>query len=171
MDPALLAATKETPEFSLCGQTFYGKVVELYDADTCKIVIPLKGTLYKFIVRLAGIDTPEMRPRKEKPNRETEIAWAKKARAELLQLVCPGNTAVADVGISKERIVQELERNRQLVFVKCLEFDKYGRLLGELYADEGATVSFNRQLIEKGVAVGYDGGTKVAPWISTGGAV
>jgi endonuclease YncB( thermonuclease family) len=167
----LLAATRETPEFSLCGQSIWGKVVELYDADTCKIVIPLNGTLYKFIVRLAGIDTPEMRPRKEKPNRDAEIAWAKRARAELLQMICPGNTVVADVGISKDRILQELERNRNLVLVRCKEFDKYGRLLGELYADEEGTLSFNQRLIDKGVAVSYDGGTKVAPWISAGGAV
>ena len=76
--------TKDIPEFSLCGQTLQGKVVECYDADTCKIVLPVMNTFYKFVCRLNGIDTPEMKPRKDKPNRENEILWAKKARAEFL---------------------------------------------------------------------------------------
>ena len=38
-------ATKDIPEFSLCGLSLIGKVVELYDADTCKIVLPLQNTL------------------------------------------------------------------------------------------------------------------------------
>jgi IMP dehydrogenase len=42
--------------------------------------------------------------------------------------------------------------------------DKYGRLLVELYnTDEDK--SFNNILIEKNLAVSYDGGTKKAPWI------
>ena len=60
---------KDIPEFSLCGQSLKGKVVEMYDADTCKIVLPLNNTLYKFTCRLNGIDAPEMKPNKEKPNR------------------------------------------------------------------------------------------------------
>ncbi len=50
--------TKDTPEFSLCGLTLQGKVVECYDADTCKIVLPLQNSFYKFTCRLSGIDTP-----------------------------------------------------------------------------------------------------------------
>ena len=56
--------TKDTPEFSLCGLTLQGKVVECYDADTCKIVLPLQTSFYKFTCRLSGIDTPEMKPKK-----------------------------------------------------------------------------------------------------------
>jgi hypothetical protein len=56
--------TKDTPEFSLCGMTLLGKIVECYDADTCKIVLPIQiltpGSFYKFTCRLNGIDTPEL---------------------------------------------------------------------------------------------------------------
>jgi hypothetical protein len=52
--------TKDTPEFSLCNLTLQGKVVECYDADTCKIALPLHNSFYKFTCRLNGIDTPEM---------------------------------------------------------------------------------------------------------------
>jgi len=80
LEDAIRNATKETQEFSLCGLTLKGKVVECYDADTCKIVIPIKDSLYKFTCRLNGIDSPEMKPRKDKQNRDSEILWAKKAR-------------------------------------------------------------------------------------------
>jgi hypothetical protein len=39
---SLEECTKDTPEFSLCNLTLQGKVVELYDADTCKIVLPIQ---------------------------------------------------------------------------------------------------------------------------------
>jgi endonuclease YncB( thermonuclease family) len=155
--------TKETPEFSLCNLTLQGKVVELYDADTCKIVLPVQGSFYKFICRLNGIDTPEMKPRKDKLNRDTEILWAKKARAELLKMICT-NQAFDNLDIKKEEITNILQNNKKTITVKCLEFDKYGRLLVELFGDDKVK-SFNTILVEKNMAVSYDGGKKIAPWI------
>jgi endonuclease YncB( thermonuclease family) len=58
-----------------------------------------------------------------------------------------------------------LQNNKKLITVKCLEFDKYGRLLVELYNMNDMTKSFNNILVEKNMAVSYDGGTKIAPWI------
>ncbi len=162
-------STKEVPEFSLCGQTLLGKVVECYDADTCKIVLPLLGNMYKFTCRLNGIDTPEIKPRKDKPNRDNEIIWAKKARAELLRLICTGidNKCFDNLDIKKEEVIQQLQNNKVLVQVKCLEFDKYGRLLVELYSQNEPLKAFNNILVEKGLAVSYDGGTKINPWTET----
>ena len=161
----LINMTKDTPEFSLQGLTLQGKVVELYDADTCKIVLPVQNAFYKFTCRLSGIDTPEMKPLKTKANREGEIVWAKKARAELLKLICTDDQEIDPLDMKKEEIVTLLEKNKNLITVKCLEFDKYGRLLVELY---GQTVdkSFNNMLIEKNMAVAYDGGKKINPWSS-----
>ena len=125
IEDQLKNATKDVQEFSLCGLILRGKVVECYDADTCKIVLPVKDCLYKFTCRLNGIDTPEMNPRKDKPNRDNEILWAKRARAELLRLICPNNT-FDNLDIKKEEVISELESNKNLITVKCLEFDKYG---------------------------------------------
>lgn len=161
---SLETCNKDVPEFSLCGQTLKGKVVEMYDADTCKIVIPLNNSFSKFTCRLNGIDTPEMKPKKEKPNRDVEILWAKKARRELLKMVCPDGKNVDNLDIKKEDIIKDLEQNRKLVTMKCMEFDKYGRLLVELYVD-GNEKSLNKILVEKEMAVDYTGGTKIAPWI------
>ena len=157
-------ATKDIPEFSLHGLTLQGKIVELYDADTCKIVLPLQDTLYKFTCRLTGIDTPEMKPLKSKANRDKEIIWAKQARAELLRLICPGDASFDHLDIKKEEIVHILAKNKQLVTVKCYEFDKYGRLLVDLFGLIDKEKSFNDILIEKNMAVKYGGGTKVNPW-------
>ena len=163
MNNDIMNCTKDTPEFSLCGLTLVGKVVEMYDADTCKIALPLQNSFYKFTCRLNGIDTPEIKPRKDKPNREQEIIWAKKARAELLSLVC--NTKIDNLEIKKEDIINILQNNKNLISVKCLGFDKFGRVLVELYNINDNTKSFNDILVEKQLAVKYDGGTKVAPWI------
>jgi len=155
-------STKETPEFSLHGLTLQGKVVECYDADTCKIVLPILNTFYKFTCRLNGIDTPEMKPLKTKANRDSEIVWAKKARAELLRLIT--DHTLDNLDIKKEDVIELLKNNKKLITVKCLEFDKYGRLLVELY-NINDTISFGDILIEKGLAVSYDGGKKVVPWV------
>ena len=160
----LETATKEVPEFTLCGQILTGKIVELYDADTCKIVLPIFGGIYKFVCRLNGIDTPEMKPRKDKPNRESEIIWAKKARNEFLRLICPDSKCCLSIESKKEDILKELELNRTLVSVKCLEFDKYGRLLVEL-TPAGSPCTVNASLVNSNMAVAYDGGSKIAPWI------
>jgi endonuclease YncB( thermonuclease family) len=177
-------ATKDVEEFSLCGLTLKGKVVELYDADTCKIVLPVQNNFYKFTCRLTGIDTPEMKPRKDKPNRDNEILLAKQARSELLKLICGENDCLSNINISKQEIINELQKNRQLVTVKCYEFDKYGRLLVDLFSSNNHNVnnpnvnspnvnspnsnnnpkSFNTILVEKNMAVVYDGGTKINPW-------
>ena len=159
--------TKETPEFSLCNMVLMGKVVECYDADTCKIVLPVQNNIYKFTCRLNGIDTPEIKPRKDKPNRDNEILWAKRARSELLKMII-NNDAFNNLEIKKDEVINVLKDNKKLVKVKCLEFDKYGRLLIELYNNDEEIIfnkSFNSLLIEKNVAVAYDGGTKKAPWI------
>ena len=162
LEDAIKNATKETQEFSLCGLTLKGKVVECYDADTCKIVIPIKDSLYKFTCRLNGIDSPEMKPRKDKQNRDNEILCAKKARAELLKLITQDNKLFDNLDIKKEEVISELEKNKNLVTVKCLEFDKYGRLLVELNS-EVQSDSFNKILVDKNLAVSYDGGKKINP--------
>ena len=107
-----------------------------------------------------------MKPRKDKQNRDTEIVWAKKARAELLKLICVNDKCIDNINIKKEEIDNMLEKNKNLVTVKCLQFDKYGRLLVELYGIDKAK-SFNNILIEKKLAVVYDGDKKVNPWTQT----
>jgi len=88
----------------------YGKVIKVYDGDTITIAarLPFEGSpIYRFSVRLAGIDSPEV---KGGSLNETELAL--KSR-DALSLLIFGK-------------VIELKNNGK---------EKYGRLLADLYLD------------------------------------
>ena len=48
----------------------------------------------------------------------------------------------------------------QLVFIRCSCFDKYGRLLGEIFTDKHCKENINQLMITEGYGYKYDGGTK-----------
>lgn len=121
----------DAPLFSFEGQEIECKVVSVYDGDTVKVVFPLNNTLYKWNCRLTGIDTPEIRTRC-KPEKQ----YGYKVRDCL-----------------REKILNKI------VKIKCGDFDKYGRLLGEIICD-GDKCSINQWLIDENYAFAYDGGTK-----------
>ena len=120
-------------QFTFEGRKCEGKVVSVYDGDTVKIVIPLTDKepdrLYRWNCRLINVDTPEIRTRNKK-----EKEFGKQVRDYL-----------------KEKILNKV------VIVSCHDFDKYGRLLVEIFIND---VSINNWLIEKEYAKKYDGGKK-----------
>ena len=86
----------------------YCKVIKVYDGDTITVAsrLPFEGSpIYRFSVRLAGIDSPEMRG-----GSELETKKAIEARDALYHLIF-GN-------------IIELRNNGK---------EKYGRLLADLY--------------------------------------
>jgi endonuclease YncB( thermonuclease family) len=148
----------DVPVFSLKGRKLIGKVVDVYDGDTCKIIMDLDSNIIKMSCRLSGIDTPEIKPPLSKANRELEVVAAKKCRNRLIQLAT-GLTNV-EVGLSKEQLKVILNTHDKLVLMDCGEFDKYGRLLVRLYDINDADKCFNTVLVEEGLANSYDGGKK-----------
>ncbi len=133
------ATWKNTVEF--VPMVTEGKVIKVYDCDTITIAtkFPYLTTLdesnvmYRFHVRLLGVDTPEM---KNKNGDEKSIAHlAQKTLSDLI-----------------------LNKN---VTLKNTSLDKYGRILGNVYMDDGTEIS--KWAIEKRFAVSYDGGTKKSP--------
>jgi len=156
--------THNVPPFSLSGSCTIGKIVEMYDGDTCKIAIPLFEQIYKFNCRLTGIDTPEMKPKMNSNNRDEEINAAHRARNFLLNLSTNCDEIDLSLHLKKTECEQLLQKNTKIISVVCGEFDKYGRLLVELY-DENAepdAISYNQRLITGGYAKSYSGGTKEA---------
>jgi endonuclease YncB( thermonuclease family) len=118
-----------------------GKVIKVYDCDTITIAskIPYLTSLnesnimYRFHVRLLGIDTPEMKSKNED---EKSIAYlAQKALSELI-----------------------LNKN---VSFKNTSLDKYGRILANVYTENG--IELSSWAISNRFAVSYDGGTKKPP--------
>jgi endonuclease YncB( thermonuclease family) len=142
--PEIIAELKtkdlRTPPLSLDGYFSIAKVVSVYDGDTCRVVIPYKGEFYKWNVRLIGYDTPEMRPSRSKPNRVQEIEAAKAAKKFLIS--------------------QVMSTPEQLIFIKCKDFDKYGRLLAEIYINYNDITPVNDLMIDNGHGYSYNGGTK-----------
>ena len=142
-------------EFSLNNITTIGKIVDVYDGDTCKIVIIINNNLLKFSCRLIGLDAPEIKPLLTKNNRDFEILDAYKSRNKLIKL---STTCIIDLdsNLKKKECKLLLESNTKMITVVCHEFDKYGRLLVSLY-DANDSISYNDILINEGFAKKYDG--------------
>ena len=140
------------PIFSLDGMSCLAKIVDIYDGDSCKLVMKYGGRLQCFNCRLAGIDTPEMKPLRSKPGRELEIENAIKCRNRLAELCCDYESPSSSLHFKKI-----ISRNTKIVQIDCGKFDKYGRLLVIIFIN-GQNV--NEILVNEGYAKKYDGGTK-----------
>lgn len=158
MDELLACVDKDISCFSLEGREIKAKITNVYDADTCRAVFYLADKLVKYTIRLKGIDTPEIRPRKTVEFREQEIKAAKKSRNRFIQL-CTDQSIEIEKEYKKKEIQNLIDNNKKIVILKCHEFDKYGRLLATIYEDTNKN-SFNQTLIDEGYAYGYNGGTK-----------
>jgi endonuclease YncB( thermonuclease family) len=145
-----------TPELSINGLKSYGRLVDIYDGDTVKIVLPVFDSYYKFSIRLNEIDTCEIKS-KDKVLQENAI----KARDRLFELLT-NNKVDAVNGINgKNDIKKALDAEVYLVWVECDSKDKYGRILANIYKDKGSTKSVSEILIEEKLAYRYGGKTKM----------
>lgn len=118
-----------------------GLVIKVYDGDTITIAARLpysESNIYRFSVRLNGIDCPEM-----KSNNEIEKECARLAKQYVMELLM-----------------------NKFVILKNVNNEKYGRLLADVYINggiNGKNISVNEYLLEKHLAVKYDGKTKKCP--------
>jgi micrococcal nuclease len=109
-----------------------GDVIKVYDGDTFTLAgyLPYDGSpLYRFSVRLNGIDCAEI-----KGATEEEKEYAIKARLEL------------------EKLIMDKK-----VTLKNVKNEKYGRLLADVFIGD---LHINQYMIDRGLAVEYDGKTK-----------
>ena len=112
-----------------------GKVIKVYDGDTITIATKLpyyESPMYRFSVRLNGIDCPEIRG---KTDDEKECAQ-----------------------IAKQEVVNLLMGN--IIELKNLQTEKYGRVLADVYING---LNINNHMVDKRLALKYDGGTKKIP--------
>lgn len=139
-----------TPEFSLNGYKTLGRVVNIYDGDTIKIVVPLFGSYYKINVRLNDIDCCEIKS-KDELLKQTAI----KTRNRLCEIITGKKVN------TKEEIDNILNDNVYLLWIECLKSDKYGRILSNLYIKKGDTKRLSDILIDEKLAYTYKGKTKL----------
>jgi len=114
-----------------------GTVIKVYDGDTITIASKLpynSSPLYRFSVRLNGIDTPEI---KGLNVTDEEKEAAKQARDFVSNLVL-----------------------HKYIKLENIKNEKYGRILADVYIDD---LHLNELLIKERYAVKYDGGTKIKP--------
>jgi micrococcal nuclease len=118
-------------------QYYVRELKSVVDGDTIGVVIDLGfNVLFEQRVRLAGIDTPELR---------TSDKFEKTLGLE-----------------SKEYLKKQLKEAKSIVIKteKMNSSEKYGRILGWLYVN-GDTESVNDKMISDGYAWGYLGETKI----------
>ena len=140
-DYDLRNATKNK-NFSYDGLILKGKVVSVYDGDTCTIVFRYQNKLQQHSCRMLGYDSPEMKPPKKQANRDLEILAAHEA---------------------KQALEDQVSRST-LVNVHCHGFDKYGRILVTLYTRRWFGLrkgyNINEWMLANSYGYSYDGGTK-----------
>ena len=112
------------------------QVLKIVDGDTIDVVIDLGFDIsFTSRVRLAGIDTPESR---------TTDAREKILGKEVKDYLAKALEGATDIVIRTEKVDSS---------------EKYGRILGWLFVNK-STSSLNMELVNKGYAWSYDGGTK-----------
>ena len=153
-----------TSKFSLKGRKFHAKCVDIYDGDTATFCMFLNTNVYRFNMRLLGIDTPEIRPSKNDPDRDNEKIAANYVKNRFLQLIVD-NEIDLNKKYTKKEIRKILENNIRLVTIYCDKFDKYGRCLVKIFRHEDESEddskSINNILLNEKLACKYEGGTKV----------
>jgi endonuclease YncB( thermonuclease family) len=115
------------------------KILRVVDGDTVDAAMYHQETkkIFKYRIRMYGIDTPEKKPLKSNPDREQEMAAAK---------------------MSTQAMITKMQENNNLVVVQLYKLDKYGRLLGTFYGKNGENI--NDWMVKQGHAISYFGKTK-----------
>jgi len=108
----------------------YGKIIKVYDGDTYWIAAPYCNGIFRFVIRLYGVDCPELRSK----NPQEKIA------------ALAARDFVANLILNKVVNVEILPRK-----------EKFGRLLANITVGNQSLTSI---LINEGHGVAYDGGQK-----------
>ena len=137
----LSAKDSSTPVYSFAGQTMYGKIVDVYDGDTCTAVVKINGFFQKIKVRCSGYDSPEMKPKKDMPGREEYIKSAVASKEALSSIIL-----------------------NKVVKLQIHGFDKYGRFLATVFVRRWfKDLNMTDYMIEHKYGYPYDGGKKEMP--------
>ena len=118
-----------------------GRVIKVYDGDTITIASKLpieKSPIYRFLVRLNGIDTPEMKGHGVTDDEKNAANQSKEFVTNLIL--------------------------NKYIRLENVQNEKYGRILADVYIGD---IHLNELLLKERYAVIYNGGTKIKPnsWV------
>ena len=143
----------DVPFFTLSGTITVGRLVDVYDGDTVTCIFPIfEDKYFKFNLRLLGIDTAEL-----KNLDAVAKSKAQEARHKILMTCCENYNLNKDC--HRDEIQKYLSSNDTYVWIECFQFDKYGRILANVYPKDKDT-SLSDVLLEANLAYKYDGGKK-----------
>ena len=119
------------------GNALIEDVTSIYDGDTFRVNIKGYPKIigHKMAVRLAGVDTPEIRAKCIK-----EKLLARKAKQFTVNFI----------------------RNAKVLELKNMKKDKYFRIVAELHSNDNKSLA--TELIRNNLAVPYFGGKKTKDW-------
>jgi len=122
-------------------------IVEVHDGDTIRTSLTLPAPLNNVSIRILHIDTPEMPA-------ASYAETGKLGRANCIK--------EAELALQARQAVADLASGHSLMNISNYDWDKYG---GRIDADVSINgVDIATYLIEKGMAVPYEGGTKTKDW-------
>ena len=146
-----------TITFTLQNYYAIARVVDIYDADTITCIMYVFNEFYKFQIRLAGIDTCEM-----KSHNKILKNHAYAARNRMYELI---TGLTIDNSYKRKQVRELLHKNNYVIRILCDKFDKYGRLLGWCYninSQNNETInSYNNILLNEKFAYIYIGKRKL----------
>lgn len=145
------SSTLATPFFTLAGTCTYARVVDVHDGDTLTVVFPYHDKMVKFSVRLYGIDTCEITSKNGICKQ-----LAQNARKFLIDHILG-----IEASLDQKEVRAYLNANVRVVWLECLSFDKYHRLLAHVYTKK-ADKSLSELLIKNKLAYPYFGATKLS---------
>lgn len=144
-----------TPSFSFNGLNCISRIIDITDGDTVKAIINFKDNYYKIVIRLFNIDTCETRSKNiENKNLGLE------AKKRVYNIITNKHIDDNDNNNIKKIIKNELNSNCYYIYIKCYDFDKYGRVLADIYKNEN-DLSISNILINEKLAYIYSGKTKL----------
>ena len=111
------------------------KVISVYDGDTFKVNLPCKEKLFcqNILVRVKGIDTPEINTKNSKEKQKA---------------------------LEAKTFTEQILSDGKIILRNCTR-DKYFRLLCDVFIKKGKEeINLAEELLSCGLAIQYDGKTK-----------
>ncbi len=123
-----------TKYFSFNGLECQGRLVNVIDGDTYVIIVNQMNDFFKIKIRLNGINAMEI-----------DTDEGKKARKIVLDMIKIDSE-------DKNEIKEILNKEIYMVKIKCYGYEKYGRVLADLFINE---INVSDILLKEKVAVIY----------------
>lgn len=140
-----------TTFFSLNGLKTDARVVSVTDGDTLVLIVPVFDKYYKFSTRISGIDTCEVHSK----NLEAKDKGLD-AKIRVIELL---TSRKVSKDITRKQVLDIFMNNVYTVYIECQDFDKYGRLLADVFVKDKKLSDI---LLEEKLAYKYEGSTKLS---------